>query len=450
MICATGVNAASKNGIGKRMIRPDELLRATGVRGLVWLLPFFLILHGANVARAQDVFASGSGAAPKTYTDQFSGSCIKGEPPNVFKQIGINPLVCHPQVGPQDSQKQCSYAGMTMVAHIGETCYYCVAIVPPINGIIIPMDQAQNAGNQGYSCVGDPVDPDCMIICQKPGKLTYTPPGPGGNVQQPVPSGEGPPPGYAPMPGPAGGIGYVAGPNPCLPKGPGGYDYCQNGPGARLPPGCSCTVTKVVTPPPKTIAPPPGSKGITNEPLPTPDAPTVPNIPAFEKAMTKCMSGKVPFAFPPTVSPKFRDMAINYYGPKAERNKPFAQLSPISQIFAEETAMALQMQATHDGIYGGDQYNYSDSIDYLVGWLDRCLMAAGLRPSTNDNSPNNPWRLYVGYTGVNPQDLDDQYFLKGYTTWGINPPSLKTPQPPSIVPGLLPLNKNPLPRSNNP
>jgi hypothetical protein len=49
----------------------------------------------------------------------------------------------------------------------------------------------------------------------------------------------------SPMPGPAGGIGYRPGPNACLPQGPGGYDYCQNGPGARLPPGCSCGGTQV-------------------------------------------------------------------------------------------------------------------------------------------------------------------------------------------------------------
>src|SRR5262249_37177204 len=64
------------------------------------------------------------------------------------------------------------------------------------------------------------------------------------------PAGQGGPPnnqggwpagGYrAPMPGPAGGINYVAGADPCRPKGPGGYDYCANGPGARLPPGCFC------------------------------------------------------------------------------------------------------------------------------------------------------------------------------------------------------------------
>jgi hypothetical protein len=64
------------------------------------------------------------------------------------------------------------------------------------------------------------------------------------------PAGQGGPPsqqsgtpagvGRGPMPGPAGGINYVAGADPCRPKGPGGYDYCANGPGARLPPGCFC------------------------------------------------------------------------------------------------------------------------------------------------------------------------------------------------------------------
>ena len=32
----------------------------------------------------------------------------------------------------------------------------------------------------------------------------------------------------------------MAGADPCHPQGPGGYNYCNNGPGARLPPGCNC------------------------------------------------------------------------------------------------------------------------------------------------------------------------------------------------------------------
>jgi len=382
----------------------------------------------ARFGLAQEVFSSG--AAPTTYSDQSSGTCQENEPPNVFKQVGMNPLVCHGQSGPEDSQKQCSYTGMTTIAHIGETCYYCAPIVPPTNGIIVPLGQVGNATNQGYKCGVDQVDPGCMAICSKSGSLKYTPPGPNGDVPGPTP---GPPAVYrTEIPGPAGGIGYTPGANPCLPQGPGGYDYCQNGPGARLPAGCTCNITKVDTPPP-------GRKGITNKPAPAPDVPTIPNIPAFEKAMTKCLSAKLTYSFPQTVAPNFLKMAIDSYGPDAEQDVPFAQLSPISQIFAEETAMALQTQGTHDADYGGNPYNHFDSIEYLVGWLDRCLASAGLRPTSNDNSPNAPWTLYVLYTGNKPKSVDGQYFFKGFTTFGITPPSLKPPQPPSKRPGLLPL-----------
>jgi hypothetical protein len=65
-------------------------------------------------------------------------------------------------------------------------------------------------------------------------------PGPGGYNGGPANRGG---PGFNDtprLPGPAGGVGYQPGANPCLPSGPGGYDYCNNGPGARLPPGCYC------------------------------------------------------------------------------------------------------------------------------------------------------------------------------------------------------------------
>jgi len=207
---------------------------------LYWLL---LILIFPCIAPAQDTFSGGNGsgasAVPTTYSDQFASGCEQSEPPNVFKQVGMNPLVCHGQVGPQDSQKQCSYAGMTMIAHIGETCYYCAPIVPPINGIIIPFDQVRQATSEGFSCGADQVDPDCMAICSKPGSLDYTPPSGSGNTPNPVPVTGGPPTNQSgPMPGPAGGIGFVPGPNPCIAGG--GYNYCNNGPGARLPPGCIC------------------------------------------------------------------------------------------------------------------------------------------------------------------------------------------------------------------
>ena len=205
-------------------------MRATHFRELT------VILLVPGIALAQEVF---SATAPTTYSDQFSGSCEQSEPPNVFKQVGMNPLVCHGQVGPQDSQKHCSYAGMTMIAHIGETCYYCAPITPPINGIIIPFDQVRNATSEGFSCAADQVDPNCMAICSKPGSLKYNPPPISGGTPNPVPVTGGPPTNKSgPMPGPAGGIGYVPGPDPCIAGG--GYNYCNNGPGARLPPGCIC------------------------------------------------------------------------------------------------------------------------------------------------------------------------------------------------------------------
>jgi hypothetical protein len=73
----------------------------------------------------------------------------------------------------------------------------------------------------------------------------------------------------APMPGPAGGIGYRPGPNACLPQGPGGYDYCKNGPGARLPPGCSCG-----GPPVAQNRSPPARSGYVDSHEETPNNPT--------------------------------------------------------------------------------------------------------------------------------------------------------------------------------
>ncbi len=183
-----------------------------------------------------------------------------------------------------------------------------------------------------------------------------------------------------------------------------------------------------VPPPGTQLVPPPGDKGMRylpdpTKPKPTPtDDPTRPNIPAFDKAMANCLSAKLPYSVPQSVSPQFLQMA-SQMAPAADRNVPFAQLSPISQIFMEETAMALQAQAVHDALYGGNPYNTQDSTNYMVGWIDRCLVSAGLRPLTNDDSPNNPLKLYALYEGgVSLKSDEVQYFLKGYTTVDMPPP----------------------------
>jgi len=87
-----------------------------------------------------------------------------------------------------------------------------------------------------------------------PGQPGGTPTTGGGATPNPAPVTGGPPANYSPMPGPAGGIGYVPGPNPRIAGG--GYNYCNNGPGARLPPGCICNNPAPLPPPP----PPPAGQ----------------------------------------------------------------------------------------------------------------------------------------------------------------------------------------------
>ena len=183
-----------------------------------------------------------------TYTDQSSDNCERQNANNPY--AGMNPLVCYGEMAPVDSAGQCTLGGWKVLKKEGSTCYYCAPITSPPS-IIIPMDQVRAAESQGWGCGLDQADV-CMAICR--GGKTFSPlpgsvikGGGPGLPPTPAPVTGGPPPGYAPMPGPAGGIGYVPGPNPCLPRGPGGYDYCQNGPGARLPPGCVCQTSTLKT-----------------------------------------------------------------------------------------------------------------------------------------------------------------------------------------------------------
>ena len=145
------------------------------------------LLLVSRLAIGQEVFSSGS--APPTYSDEFSGNCHQGQPPNIWVQLGMNPMACRGQVFPQDSNRQCSLRGMQLLGHIGETCYYCSPIKPPIKGILLPFDQVGNAQHQGYACGVDPLDPNCTAICSKSnGDTRYTPPGPSGNTPRINPS----------------------------------------------------------------------------------------------------------------------------------------------------------------------------------------------------------------------------------------------------------------------
>jgi hypothetical protein len=109
------------------------------------------------------------------------------------------------------------------------------------------MDDIQQASLQGYLCGVDEFD-QCKAVCGRTnGSGPYEPPSgtvPNGNpIPPPIPGGlnvpgSGPGPGPTlegvPQPGPPPVAGAA---NPCLPFGPGGYDYCAN---PTQPPGCVC------------------------------------------------------------------------------------------------------------------------------------------------------------------------------------------------------------------
>jgi hypothetical protein len=219
-------------------------------------------------------------------------------------------------------------------------------------------------------------------------------------------NGGGPPANYAPMPGPAGGIGYQPGPNPCLPKGPGGYDYCANGPGARLPAGCYCDG------PPDSG----GAKGMDRKtklgPPPPPPPATRPNLLVIIKQMNDCLKAKLPYWEPANVQSQYMDMA-RQGASAAVRSTPPQMLDYQTQVFVVETAMAMQAQAVHDQKFGrprasapptfqntfdpADVRDYSNPAyapSYVAGWLERCLVTAGMQPT------DNMLRPYANFLGV--------------------------------------------------
>jgi hypothetical protein len=177
------------------------------------------------------------GTSQNEYTDQSSENCEQQNANNPY--TGMNPLTCHGESAPTDSSGECSLNIGTVWKKDGNTCYYCAPINPPIQGIIIPLDNVGTAQLQGYGCGTDQADA-CMAVCS--GGKPFIPQegttgGPSGPPTPPLQGGVNQTP--APHPGPP----LVAGAkNPCLPFGPGGYDYCANPPEAR-PPQCVCPNT---------------------------------------------------------------------------------------------------------------------------------------------------------------------------------------------------------------
>jgi len=357
------------------------------------------------------------GVQQTTYTDPASAGCRES---NDNPYAGMNPLACHGVSAPPDSAGKCSLAGMKVFKQVANMCYYCSAIDPPTPGIIIPLDQVAHANSQGYRCGVDQVEPNCMAVCtRQSGSGPYIPPANTQSVPGPSSSssggGPGPAPrgGGSPTPGPPLQSGASA--NPCLPFGPGGYDYCAN---PTQPAGCVCSKQQ-----------PPGPKSLTRVNLPpdTPPAPA-PNIPAIVKAMSTCLSAKLPYMGPQSVQPANLQLALAS-APASVRSMPFASLPAESQIILEETAMSIQAQAVHDQKYGPPKSNAADGRDYMVGWLDHCLFNAGLQQDYSNNSPNDPRLVYSDFLDISLNDHRVNMFSSGYHDDVLPPLPLMAPKP---------------------
>jgi hypothetical protein len=159
-------------------LRSDGCVQCRGQRPRGWMLAgcwaalLFLLLVTSRV-RAQDIFSS-STVNDSPYQDEFSRKCEQSNSANPY--AGMDPLSCHGVMAPTDSRNNCSLRGITLLQKWGNTCYYCQPINPPINGIIVPLDQLAKFGRQGYRCGVDQADPKCMAICTGGGQ--YTPPSP--------------------------------------------------------------------------------------------------------------------------------------------------------------------------------------------------------------------------------------------------------------------------------
>ncbi len=209
------------------------------------------------------------------------------------------------------------------------------------------------------------------------------------------------------------------------------------GPGAPQTPG-----TQSGTPPGTTPqGTPPGTKGLSRTPVPTkpapnPGTPTTsapPNMGAIDKAMSNCLSKKLPYFAQQGVQPTFMEEAM-YTAPPSAKSKPFAQLPGESQIFLEETAMAMQALSEHDSKYPRNpDYTAGKAQDDIVGYLDHCLTQAGLMPEGDDGTPEEPRYQYARFLGVGIGDPRIAIFESGYNLSLVPAPLL-----PRTDPGIIP------------
>lgn len=152
----------------RRASQPTRPMRSLAIIFIVIALPA-RAQQGATLSKGYQF--SGTGQPSQVFSDQFSNSCSSGSQ-NPY--AGMNPLICKGVQGPADTAGRCSLKGMRLLHQYGNTCYYCQPLNPPIQGIIVPMDQLGPANQQGFRCGIDEADPKCYAVCM--GGRRYVPP----------------------------------------------------------------------------------------------------------------------------------------------------------------------------------------------------------------------------------------------------------------------------------
>ena len=168
------------------------------------------------------------GVSASVYADSASDSCEEQNANNPF--AGMNPLVCKGEVMPTAGPGVCNFPGMQLIKREGNTCFYCYPLNPPINGIILPIDQAGYAEQQGFRCGADEADA-CMLICTGTGTFRLPP----GVRQVSGPPGAQPPNSQPPSP-----------PNPPPPAAPAQPNEPAPG-GTQQPAPQTCSKTRPLT-----------------------------------------------------------------------------------------------------------------------------------------------------------------------------------------------------------
>jgi hypothetical protein len=145
------------------------------------------LLGGAwAYAQGPPVLGDEFSTSTQAYYDQFSTDCSRN---NSSPYAGMDPLTCHGVMMPAASNGQCLGArGWQLLKQEGNTCYFCQPLDPPINGVIVPIDQLNQARIEGFKCGVDQADLNCMAVCTREvGSGPYVPPSGSYPIPQPKP-----------------------------------------------------------------------------------------------------------------------------------------------------------------------------------------------------------------------------------------------------------------------